>query len=134
MQDCGVQVMGRRWGSARWYNVNYELDFSPPAGAPEMFELSEILFLVASVLVPIFAFSRAARQPSPTVGKLLTSSTVAGLAVGVSFLMVNVVTNLRMLFNWALYPWVLYFAFIGAAIGTAGVLARLVGRIWGARV
>jgi hypothetical protein len=92
-----------------------------------MEEVYSALFLALGVLGPIAAFVRRARQAPVSVPGLLAAPALAGLAVGLLFWLMTVSRDWRLVAELALYPWILVFASWGAAIGVAGVLARLLG-------
>lgn len=86
------------------------------------------VFLIAGVVSPMVAFSRAAGQAQATVSALIIASTLAGAVVGTCFLAVYLITDWHLMLDPAMYPWWLGFTGLGALIGVAGVLARLVRR------
>ncbi|MDP9353054.1 MAG: hypothetical protein M3P51_16150 [Chloroflexota bacterium] len=94
----------------------------------------DFLFALASTLAPVAAYLWTARRPRPTVGSLVVAAALTGFMVGLCFFALHVVSDWHQAFNSALYPWILAFTAWGALIGTAGVLARVLGRVWSMRL
>ena len=90
---------------------------------------------LAGYLAPFCAFLWATRRPGATAASVIWTSTFAGLAGGICFVLISVVLAGPSLLRGAgLYPWVVVLTGWGAFVGTAGIAARLLGHWWSRRL
>jgi hypothetical protein len=90
-----------------------------------------VTLYVAGLAAPIIAFVRGTRRPDATNGSLIVAATVAGAVFGLAYVALLGFPST----DWVAHaPWAIAFASWGAFIGIAGVLARLAGRLWNARI
>lgn len=90
-------------------------------------ELTEFLYPVALLLVPLATFRRMTQRPLATRRSVLIGTALAGSGVGVALAGLLALEGAPFEAVMAVWPWVFLSAGVGLVIGLSGLLARSAG-------